>query len=61
LAHFLSELLQAAGLAVRLSECGFNKSMIPELAAGAARQWTASFNPRPVGPSQLERLYEEAY
>jgi alcohol dehydrogenase class IV len=30
---------------------------VPDLASEAARQWTAQFNPRPVGEAELSRLY----
>jgi alcohol dehydrogenase len=36
-------------------------SSIPVLASEAARQWTASFNPRPVGAEDFIRLYEAAW
>ncbi len=31
------------------------------LADEAAQQWTAKFNPRPVGFEELYQLYEAAY
>jgi alcohol dehydrogenase class IV len=31
------------------------------LAEEAARQWTASFNPRPVGKEDFVRLYEAVF
>jgi alcohol dehydrogenase len=32
---------------------------LPELAASAAGQWTATFNPRPITAPDFERLYQE--
>ena len=39
----------------------FEKSAIPELAASASKQWTASFNPRPVQAVDFEILYEQLF
>jgi len=41
----------------RLSDCGVARGDLEELAAEAAEQWTARFNPRPVGVSELLALY----
>lgn len=37
----------------------FDRSAIPALAADAAKQWTATFNPRPITAVDFERLYAE--
>ena len=55
------ELRQAAGLPERLQDCGVGEASLPALAAEAAAQWTAQFNPRNVETADLRRLYEEAY
>jgi hypothetical protein len=34
---------------------------LPHLAAQAAKQWTAGFNPRPVRDEELLGLYQQAY
>lgn len=57
---WLTGLLRQAGLATSLSELGISSPDIPALAAAAARQWTAGFNPRPVAEADLARLYEAA-
>ncbi len=57
----VAELRRAAGLPERLRDCGVEEARIPALAEEAARQWTAQFNPRPVGAAELRRLYEEAF
>jgi alcohol dehydrogenase len=44
-----------------LRQVGVEESHLPELAEEAARQWTAQFNPRPVGAAELLGLYREAY
>ena len=61
LADYLAELVAMAGLAGRISECGVPREVLPKLAADAARQWTGTFNPRPVDEASLLKLYELAY
>jgi alcohol dehydrogenase len=57
----LAALLTAAGLPVRLRDCGVDAALLPTLAGEAARQWTAGFNPRPVDAASLLSLYEAAF
>jgi len=61
LAEVVARLGHEAELPSRLSECGIDKHKLPELAADAAKQWTASFNPRKVGPEELLSLYQAAF
>lgn len=61
LAAFVGDLVHLAGLKTKLSEVGVESSKLPELAADAAKQWTAGFNPRVVGAEELLALYEKAY
>ena len=61
LAEKLESLLDLAGMARSLSQCGVERSSIPVLAREAAGQWTASFNPRPVGAGDFIKLYEAAW
>jgi alcohol dehydrogenase len=56
----LESLLKLAKLPVNLTSCGVDKDSIPKLAAEAAKQWTAGFNPRPVAAEDFVRLYEAA-
>ena len=56
----LSRLLDAANVARSLADLGVTRSEVPKLAKEAARQWTASYNPRPVDVRDFETLYEEA-
>jgi alcohol dehydrogenase len=44
-----------------LSACGVARAAIPQLAAEAAQQWTAGFNPRPVAKEDFVKLYEVAF
>ncbi len=50
-----------AGLPTSLTECGVERARVPLLAEEAASQWTAGFNPRPLGKAEFERLYEAAF
>ena len=54
-------LLDAAGMPRSLAECGVKKELIPVMARESVKQWTASFNPRPVSVEDFERLYEQAW
>lgn len=60
LAELIEGLVERAPLARRLSECGVPESGLGDLAEAAARQWTATFNPRDVGTEQLLELYRRA-
>jgi alcohol dehydrogenase len=51
----------AAALPQRLRDYEIPRERLAELAEDAAGQWTAGFNPRPVSPDDLLRLYEAAY
>jgi alcohol dehydrogenase len=53
--------LRMAGLPVSLRECGVDADRLAALAAEAARQWTAQFNPRDVSAADLERLYRGVF
>jgi alcohol dehydrogenase len=57
----IEALRAASGHAFRLSGLGVERATLPELAADAAGQWTAGFNPRPVDEAALLRLYEGAF
>ena len=61
LAHRLEDVLELAQMDASLSELGVVREMIPTLAQDAAKQWTATFNPRPIEAVDFERLYEETY
>ena len=56
----LETLLDVAGLRAGLAPLGVKADALPQLAAEAAQQWTATFNPRPVVAADFERLYAEA-
>jgi alcohol dehydrogenase len=60
LASRIAELMQLAGLPTRLGACGISDGILPLLAEEANQQWTARFNPRPVGETELLGLYQAA-
>ncbi len=61
LADFVGGLLNRAGLLSRLREFDISKDKLELLAADAAQQWTAGFNPRNVNVDDLLSLYRAAY
>jgi alcohol dehydrogenase len=56
----LETLLEIAGMR-EVAKLGVKAEMIPQLAAEAAQQWTATFNPRPVVAADFEQLYREVF
>lgn len=61
LAQRVERMLQAARMPTRLRELDVPRERLGELAALAAKQWTATFNPRPVGEAELLDIYQRAY
>lgn len=61
LAMRIERLLMAAGIPRRLGELGVRREDLPELAASAAGQWTAQFNPRKAGPEEFEQVFNDAF
>src|SRR6266404_5137656 len=57
----LAMLLKLAELPRSLADCKVKREMIPKLAAEAARQWTATFNPRSLTEENFAELYEAAF
>ncbi|MDB5297684.1 MAG: iron-containing alcohol dehydrogenase [Phycisphaerales bacterium] len=60
LARRIEVLLDAGGLPRTLAAVDVPPAKLPELAAMAAKQWTAQFNPRPVGEAELLAIYRMA-
>lgn len=60
LARRIDALLVAGGLPRKLSDVNVTESRLPELAAMAAKQWTAQFNPRKVDVAEMLELYRMA-
>jgi alcohol dehydrogenase len=61
LADFVADLVSQAGLISTLREFEVPRDSLESLAADAAKQWTAGFNPRTVAAEELLGLYEAAY
>ncbi len=61
LAARLADVARACEFPTTLSEAGIEESVLPELAIEAARQWTGSFNPRPLTVDAALELYRRAY
>jgi alcohol dehydrogenase len=55
----VEEVLELAQMRKPLSHFGVTRENIPALAAEAAQQWTATFNPRAITAADFARLYEE--
>jgi alcohol dehydrogenase len=60
LAGRLGRFLAAAGIPPRLRDHGVSEDWLDRLAEMAAKQWTATFNPRKVGAVEMVELYEAA-
>lgn len=57
----LESLLNICNMPRTLGECGVTADEIPVMAADAAKQWTANFNPRPIDAAGFQGLYEQAF
>lgn len=60
LADQIERMLGSAKLKTRLRDLGVGESDLPALAEGASKQWTATFNPRPVTAADLLEIYKAA-
>ncbi len=56
----LQAVLNEAGIPRTLGAAGVDPQQLPTLAAEAARQWTATFNPVPMDAAAFEALYRAA-
>src|SRR5215218_1379640 len=56
LATRVAEMTVAAGLPQSLKECNVSDTILDLLAEEANQQWTARFNPRPVGHDEILKL-----
>ncbi len=55
----LDTILEAARMREGIAKLNIDRSAFPKLAAEAAQQWTATFNPRRVDARDFEELYAE--
>jgi len=60
LADRVETLLSAARVPVKLGELGVGQGDVEGLAAQAAEQWTAKFNPRPMDEAGFRQIYGRA-
>jgi len=60
LIEHVSDILNVAGVPRSLTEAGIDVDRRDLLAAEAAKQWTAGFNPRPAGAEEFRALYTAA-
>ncbi|MDB5321873.1 MAG: iron-containing alcohol dehydrogenase [Phycisphaerales bacterium] len=60
LAAQLTHFLAAADIPATLGAHGVKESSLDDMADMAAKQWTATFNPRKVGVEELRSLYQSA-
>ncbi len=60
IANWFTKQLRVAGLKTTLTELKIHADSFVDLAHEAAKQWTASFNPREVAVADLQRMYELA-
>lgn len=61
LAEGIGQFVRTAGMPTSLAACDVDPALIPTMAGEAAKQWTGTFNPRPVDAASLEELYRCAY
>jgi alcohol dehydrogenase len=61
LASFLTKLVMAAGLNIKLDQSGVENEKIGVLAEAASQQWTGTSNPRVVDQSSLQSIYQNAF
>jgi alcohol dehydrogenase len=61
IANLVRRFTATAGLPTCLAQCAVDRARLPQLAEDAAKQWTGTFNPRPVDAASLLDLYEAAF
>ena len=61
LATKVASLVAASDSPVCLSQCRVDRTLLPQLAIEAAKQWTGTFNPRGVDEASFLELYEAAF
>lgn len=60
LADRVTELLAEAQMPLTISHYGITEADLPKLAAMAAKQWTAQFNPRPISEADFVEVFRAA-
>jgi alcohol dehydrogenase len=60
LSHRVAAMLETGGIPSRLRDLNVTPDAVDSLAAVAAKQWTATFNPRPVDEATLRAIFGAA-
>lgn len=58
LADAIQQIVEQSGCPTTLTAADVDPALIPTMAEEAAKQWTGSFNPRPVNAELLKEIYE---
>lgn len=61
LADYIRSLVTHWGMPTCLADCDVQATEIPTMAEEAVKQWTGTFNPRPLNAEQFQELYESAF
>jgi alcohol dehydrogenase len=61
LSAFVRELVNLAGLETELNRVGVQEDALDQLATEATKQWTGTFNPRPMTRDDFHELYMRTY
>ena len=61
LARYVHSVVRSWSLPTSLQAADVTSDLIPTMAEEAAKQWTGTFNPRPVNVASLTELYECAF
>lgn len=60
-AERVQSLVAESGLPTSLTQCEVDPAAVPGMAEEAAKQWTGTFNPRPVDAAALQEIYQCAF
>ncbi|MDP7250345.1 MAG: iron-containing alcohol dehydrogenase [Planctomycetota bacterium] len=61
LAQRVTEISRICQLPSSLQEAGVEETRLPELAEAATKEWTGTFNPRPLNKDDFLGIYQAAY
>ena len=61
LSRFVCKLVAKAGLETELSQLGVAEDAIDVLAEDATKQWTGTFNPRPLSQDDFREIYMQTF
>ncbi|QGJ72152.1 Iron-containing alcohol dehydrogenase [Planctomycetales bacterium 10988] len=61
LANWVTEQAHSAKLFTKLRDCSIPLDVLDQLSEDAAKQWTGTFNPRPVKKDDFQTIYESIY